>query len=98
MKLNDKLYNFLKWTSMIFLRAFGEFYNAMSEIWGLPYGNQILQTCSRLALFIGILIGISTYTYHKENVGEGTEIIEPIQDEKELDVVEIEEDSNDKDV
>jgi hypothetical protein len=66
MRLNDKLYDVLKWVALIALNAIGVFYNTLSEIWGLPYGEAVLKTCSALALFIGALIGVSTIAYNKE--------------------------------
>lgn len=67
MKLNNKVYELLKWLSCIALHALGCFYFTLSETWGLPYGEQVQATLNALGTFIGILIGISTYQYRKEN-------------------------------
>ena len=64
--LSNKAYDILKWISMVFLGAFGEFYNQMSDVWGLPYGEGVATTCFRLATFLGICLGISTIQY-KQN-------------------------------
>lgn len=66
MKLNDKLYNILKWVALIALDAIGVAYKGIAEVWALPYGTEIMTTCSILSVFIGTLIGVSTYKYHKE--------------------------------
>ena len=67
MKLSNKLYDVLKWIALIALDAIGLFYDTMSAIWGLPFGDEVLATCTALSLFIGALIGISTAQYNKNN-------------------------------
>lgn len=66
MKLSDRWYQILKYTSLIFLPACGALYFALAEIWGLPYGQQIIGTISAISAFIGALIGISTHNYYKD--------------------------------
>lgn len=72
MKLNNKLYDILKWVALIGLNAIGELYKTLASIWDLPYGNEILQTCSAIALCIGILIGVSTYNYNRIELDDDT--------------------------
>ena len=67
MKLNDKIYNVLKWVSLIALDAVGLAYQSLAEVWKLPYGTEIMTTCSIISVLIGALIGVSTYTYNKQN-------------------------------
>lgn len=66
MKLNDKVYNVLKWIALIALDAFGNAYEQLANVWNLPYGTEIMRTCSIIAVLIGVLIGISSYKYNKE--------------------------------
>ena len=66
MKLNDKLYDFLKWFCLIALPGIATFYGIMAQTWGLPYADQIVTTINAVATLIGILIGVSTYNYRKE--------------------------------
>ena len=66
MKLNDKVYNVLKWIALIALPACAVLYFTLSKIWGLPYGAEITATINAIALFIGTLIGISHATINKE--------------------------------
>ena len=61
--MSNKVYDVLKWVALIALDAVGVFYNGVSKIWGLPFGDEILATCSALSLLIGTLIGISSVTY-----------------------------------
>lgn len=65
MKLNNKVYDILKWIALYLLPALGTLYFTLSSIWGLPYGKQVVGTISAIDTFIGILIGISTSTYNK---------------------------------
>ena len=66
MKLNDKVYDVLKWVCLIALPAAAVLYFTLSKIWGLPYGAEIPATINAVALFIGTLIGISNATIRKE--------------------------------
>jgi hypothetical protein len=63
MKLNGKLYDFLKWFALIALPALGILYNQLAEVWHLMYGEQVLQTTAALGLCIGVLIGVSQSGY-----------------------------------
>ena len=65
MKMDDKVYNILKYIAQIALPALGAFYFAISQIWGLPYGEQIVGTIAALDTLLGVLLGISTYNYYK---------------------------------
>lgn len=65
MKLPDKVYDVLKWISMVVLNACGVLYKTLAAVWGLPYGEEVMTTCAALALFIGALIGVSTAEYRK---------------------------------
>lgn len=67
MKLPDNVYEILKWLSCIALDAIGMLYKTLAEIWGLPFGEPIYDTCVALSVCIGVLIGVSTYNYRKEN-------------------------------
>lgn len=67
MKMSSKLYDVLKYIAQIALPALGAFYFALSQIWGLPYGEQIVGTIAALDTLLGVLLGISTYNYYKGN-------------------------------
>lgn len=67
MKLNNKVYDVLKWIALYFLPALGTLYFALSGIWNFPYGEQVVGTITAVDTFIGVLLGISTNTYNKQN-------------------------------
>lgn len=66
MKFSNKVYDILKWLSLCILPAVATFYYAISEIWNLPYSEQIVGTITAVETFIGVAIGISTYEYKKD--------------------------------
>jgi len=67
MKLPDKMYNVLKWLTMIVLPAIATLYFALSGIWGFPYGEQVVGTITALVTFFGVVLGVSTAQYNKKS-------------------------------
>ena len=67
MKLSNKTYDVLKWIAQYLLPAAGTLYFALAGIWGLPYGEQIVGTITAVDTFLGVLLGVSTAKYVKEN-------------------------------
>lgn len=65
MKLSNKVYDILKWIALYLLPALGTLYFALSGIWGLPYGEQVVGTITAADTFLGVLLGISSATYNK---------------------------------
>lgn len=66
MKFTNEVYDRLKWLAQILLPALGTLYFALSQIWGLPYGEQIVGTITAVDAFLGVCLGISTANYNKE--------------------------------
>lgn len=64
--LPNKVYDILKWIAMYFLPALGTLYFALSGIWGLPYGEQIVGTITAVDTFLGVVLGISSINYNKK--------------------------------
>ena len=67
MKMSNKVYDVLKWIAMYFLPAIGTLYFALSGIWNLPYGEQVVGTITSVDTFLGVLLGISTAQYNKNS-------------------------------
>ena len=65
MKLNDKIYDVLKWIALIVIPAVGALYFGLAKIWGFPYGTEIVGTLTLIDTFLGALLGISTASYNK---------------------------------
>lgn len=66
MKLNDKVYNVLKWVAQYLLPALGTLYFALSTIWGFPFGEQVVGTITAIDTFLGAILGISSLSYYKD--------------------------------
>ena len=64
--MSNKAYDVLKWIALVALDAVGLFYSTIATIWGLPYGEQVLETCVALSVFLGALVGVSSAQYNKK--------------------------------
>lgn len=71
MKMNNRLYDVLKYIAQIVLPALATLYFALSKIWGLPYGEEIVGTISAIDVFLGALLGLSSMNYNKSVEGGG---------------------------
>ena len=62
---NNKVYDILAYISRYALPALGGLYYTLADIWTLPYGSQVLATCTALTVALNILLGISSIEYNK---------------------------------
>ena len=67
MSMSNKTCDVLKWIAQFLLPAAGTLYFALAGIWGLPYGEQVVGTITAIDTFLGVLLGISSANYNKEN-------------------------------
>lgn len=65
MQLNSKVYDVLKWITMIVLPACATAYVSLAAIWGWPYADQVAKTTAVICTLLGALLGISTAQYNK---------------------------------
>lgn len=70
MRISNEAYDVLKYIAQYLLPALGTLVFALAKIWGLPYGEEIVGTITAIDAFLGALLGISTYTYNKEQENE----------------------------
>lgn len=82
MKLSDKLYEFLKWLCLLAMPALAYGYSALARVWELPYATEVPETINIVAFVIGVLIGVSTLNYNKEQVVDHDHV--DINQEKEV--------------
>lgn len=61
--LPDKVYEILKWAVILALPAIAEFIAWLFPAYDIPNGDLIAETIRRVALLIGILIGVSSIQY-----------------------------------
>ncbi len=66
MKLNNKVYDVLKWVALLVLPALATLIATIFKIWNIPYGVEISATIMAIDTFLGAVLGISTYNYNKE--------------------------------
>lgn len=67
--MSNRTYDILKYIAQIVLPALATLYFALSQIWGLPYGEEIVGTIAAIDTFLGAILGISTRIYKKGNKG-----------------------------
>lgn len=65
MKLNDRIYDVLKWVVMIVL------YAALAPVWGWPRPDDVVLTLNAVTAFAGVILGISTAQYNKTKANGG---------------------------
>lgn len=70
MKISNKVYDILKWVTMIVLPALGSLYFGLSEIWGFPYGEQVVGSISCITVFLGAILGLSNKSYYKDDISD----------------------------
>ena len=63
--MSNKVYNILKWVAMIVLPALATLYLGLSNVWGLPYGEEVSATITLVNTFLGTVLMISTNQYNK---------------------------------
>lgn len=69
MKLSNQTYDILKWIAQILLPASGTLYFALSQIWNLPLGEEVVGTITAVDAFLGALLGLSSKKYYEEMEG-----------------------------
>ena len=65
--MSNKVYDILKYIAQIVLPAVGTLYFALAGIRGLPFGEEIVGTITAVDTFLGVVLGISSYNYNKNN-------------------------------
>lgn len=74
---NNRVYDTLKYIAQIVLPALGTLYFALSEIWGLPNGVEVVGTIVAITAFLGVLLGLNTRAYEKSGAKfDGTITVE----------------------
>lgn len=74
--MTNKTYDVLKFIATIILPALGTLYFALAQIWGFPYGEEIIGTITAIVTFLATVLKVSSVQYYKkeENAdGKGME-------------------------
>ena len=64
MKISNNTYDTIKIIALI-IAPIATFVAALVDIWGIPYGSQIVATISALDVFVGALVVILKTLYDK---------------------------------
>jgi hypothetical protein len=64
---SNALYDTLKHFAMITLPALGTLYFALSQLWGLPHGGEVVGTITAVDTFLGITLHISNQQYQNSD-------------------------------
>lgn len=67
MKINDKLYDILKWSALIGIPALATFYVALAGVWGWPFAEEVSKTANAVCALLGAFLGISSAQYYKND-------------------------------
>ena len=67
MQINSKVYDVLKWVTMIVLPALATAYVGLAAIWGFPYADEVAKTTAVICTLLGALLGISSAQYYKDS-------------------------------
>lgn len=70
--LSNKVYDILFWLVVIVIPALSVLWTALSQIWGFPYGTEIGGTIDAVAVFLGVVMGVSKVQYKKNNTSTDT--------------------------
>ncbi len=71
--MSNKVYDVLKYIAQIVLPAIATLYFALAQIWGLPYGEQIVGTITAVDAFLGAILRITTIKYEASLEEEGND-------------------------
>ena len=75
MKISNKTYDNIKKISLLIL-PLTTFVAAVVEIWGIPYGSQIVATLAALDTFAGVAVTILAADYKKRTAVRPAELSE----------------------
>lgn len=64
--LNSKVYDCLKWITLVALPATTALWLTLANIWGFPYAEAIGATLAAVTTFLGALLGVSSLQYAKK--------------------------------
>ena len=70
MLLTNNFYDVLKMLVTLVLPALGTLYFTLSQIWGLPYGEEVVGTVAAVTVALGAMLKISSKQYDQTGDGE----------------------------
>ena len=73
LRLPDRLYDAMKWLVVIFIPALTSLYIGLCTVFNTPffaYPEQVAKVSAYVCTFLGVILGISTIEYRKEDEEE----------------------------
>ena len=67
MKLPNSVFDWLKWSVLVFIPALTTLYVSLSAIWQFPYAEEVAKTSAAVCAFLGMLLGISNLSYKQDH-------------------------------
>jgi hypothetical protein len=64
--LSNRVFDILKWLTLVGIPALTTAYVGLAAIWGWPYADQVAKTSAVICVLLGSLLGISTIQYNKQ--------------------------------
>ena len=68
MILPDRIYDLMKWLTLVVIPALTTAYVGLSGVWGWPYATEVAKTSAVICTLLGALLGISTAQYNKQEL------------------------------
>ena len=79
--LSDSTYDSLKGAAQLGIPALATLYFTLSQIWGLPYGEEVVGTLAAINAFLGVILRYSSKSYSaSESKYDGSIDVEQIED------------------
>ena len=68
--ISDKTYNRLNNTVKLILPALGTLYFTFANVWGLPYGEQVVGSIAALTVFLGVVLTLAKKVWSQTADGQ----------------------------
>ena len=65
--MSNSTFDVLKRAAELGLPALGALYFALAQIWGLPYGEQVVGTVAAVNTFVGVIVVIARNQYNNQD-------------------------------
>lgn len=67
MKISNKTYDAIKYVALVVLPALGTLYFALSQIWHLPAGEEVVGTITAIDAFLGVIWHVTSQQYRNSD-------------------------------
>lgn len=74
---SNNTYDILKWIAQILLPSLGTLYFTISNLWNLPFANEVIGTITAIDTFLGFLLQKSSASYQ----GDGVMLVDKSDDD-----------------